>query len=127
MDGIRNQTNLDTQSRNDQILQTHDTENPAPVSIRETGVVDGGTDSSSSGTFLMTPAGSLDPNELPALIKAKYLETFVTQMLPQYPVLAVTSQIDIESLQNGKSFAFRAIMTTACSISDPKSFRTSAQ
>jgi hypothetical protein len=56
-------------------------------------------------------------------IRAQLVETFVTRMLPQYPVISIPAEIPLEQLEKIKPFMVNAVITTACSVSEPRLFR----
>jgi hypothetical protein len=70
----------------------------------------------SSSTFLPF-------NGFSAETRAQLVETFVTKMLPQYPVISIPGEIPLEQLEKMKPFMVNAVITTACSISEPRLFR----
>ncbi|KAE9368980.1 hypothetical protein N431DRAFT_486396 [Stipitochalara longipes BDJ] len=62
-------------------------------------------------------------NSFSAETRAQLVETFVTRMLPQYPVISIPGEIPLEQLEKLKPFMVNAVITTACSISQPRLFR----
>lgn len=66
----------------------------------------------------------LQANTFSAEAKGNLVETFITKMLPHYPVISIPKDVPLEELEASKPFTMQAIITTACSISEPQSFRT---
>jgi len=123
MDGFQSKTSVFPQAANKEQSEGHYTTNATPASAGTISTAVNGVNMTSTTVTSAIPVESLDLNTLQADIKSLYLNTFVKVLLPQYPVIAMPEQADIEIFQITKPFTYRAIMTAASSVSAPKSFR----
>lgn len=55
--------------------------------------------------------------------KQQLLEIFVAELLPQYPIISLPRAAPLEQLEHTAPFTVRALIATACSISEPRSFQ----
>ena len=62
-------------------------------------------------------------NTFPAETKSQLINIFASKLLPQYPVLFIPSEPLLEELEASTPFTTNAIITAACSISEPGSFK----